>query len=145
MCDRRRCGQSEGGKWGKWGYLRWRAGVLDRTSSQMWDNWNLPIFLLRDGSLTLMYMVSLTVLVMLCDSLPTMEKLSPQDVITSGVGMVIDGGRGPKMFPQPFPKGPYRSLYALLIALQYVTLVPIDYSAFQCDVIPVHGGPPGGS
>ena len=26
------------------------------TSSHMWDNQNLPIFLLRDGSLTLMYM-----------------------------------------------------------------------------------------
>ena len=33
-------------------------------------------FLLRDGSLTLMYMGSLMVIAMLCNSLPTMEKLS---------------------------------------------------------------------
>ena len=57
-------------------YLRWKAGVPCRTSSHMWGTWNLPIFLLRDGSLTLMNIVSLMVLVMLCASLPTMEKLS---------------------------------------------------------------------
>ena len=27
-------------------------------------------------------------------------------VMTCGVGMVIDGGRCPKIFPEPFPKGP---------------------------------------
>ena len=42
--------------------LRWRAGVSCRTSSQIWNSWNLPMFLLRDGSLTLMYMASSIVL-----------------------------------------------------------------------------------
>ena len=36
-----------------------KAGVLSRTLSQKWGSWNLPMFLSRDGSLTLMYMVSL--------------------------------------------------------------------------------------
>ena len=57
------------------GYLKWREGVLNRTSSHMWDNWNLSMFLLRDGSLTLKYIAPLIVLVMLGTSLPTMEKL----------------------------------------------------------------------
>ena len=50
--------------------------VLSMTSYHMLGNWNLPMFLLRDGSLTLMCMASLKDLVMLCASLPTMEKLS---------------------------------------------------------------------
>ena len=58
------------------GYLRWRVGVSCRTSSQMWCNWYLPRFLLRDESLTLMNMASLMVLVTTCTSLPTMEMLS---------------------------------------------------------------------
>ena len=40
------------------------------------DSWNLPMFLLKDGSLTLMYMASFIVLVMLYASLSTMEKFS---------------------------------------------------------------------
>ena len=42
----------------------------------MSDKCNFPIFLLRNGSLTLMYMAHLMVLVISGDSLPTMEKLS---------------------------------------------------------------------
>ena len=52
-------------------YLRLMVGVLNRTLSHMWGNWNLLIFLLRDVSLTLMYMASFTVLVVLCTSVPT--------------------------------------------------------------------------
>ena len=44
--------------------------VLNKTSSHMWDNWYFPMFLPRDGSLTLIYMASLITLVMLWDSLP---------------------------------------------------------------------------
>ena len=57
-------------------YLRWKAAVSCRTSSQMWGSCNLPRFLLRDGSLTLMNIASLMVLVMLCTFKPSMEKLS---------------------------------------------------------------------
>ena len=54
-------------------FLRWGPGVFSRTSWYMWGSWNLPIHLLRNGSLTLMYMVSFMALVLLCTSLPTME------------------------------------------------------------------------
>ena len=57
-------------------YLRWRAWLFSRTSSQMSDRWDLPMFLLRDGSLALMYVVSLILLVVLSTSLPFMETLS---------------------------------------------------------------------
>ena len=44
-------------------YLRWRARVLSRTSSNMLGSWNLPMSLIRNGSLTLMCMASLMFLV----------------------------------------------------------------------------------
>ena len=43
-------------------YLRWRSGVLSKTSYHMWDSWYFQMFLLGDGSLTLMNMASLMVL-----------------------------------------------------------------------------------
>ena len=39
---------------GSWCYLSFSSEVLSRTSSQMWGRWYLPIFLFRDGLLTLM-------------------------------------------------------------------------------------------
>ena len=44
----------------------------------MYGSWNLPIFLLRDGSLTLINIASLMVLAIFWSSLPTMLKL-PRD------------------------------------------------------------------
>ena len=38
---------------GDGGYVRQRAGMLSMTSSHMWGKQNLPMFLLRDGLLTL--------------------------------------------------------------------------------------------
>ena len=55
------------------------------------------------------------------------------------VGMVTDGGRGPEMFLEPFPKGPCTFPFAVLITFQSVTLVPVDYSAFLCDAILILG------
>ena len=52
------------------------AGGSCRTSSYMWRSWNLPHFMLWEGSLTLMNMASLMVIVILSVSLPIMEKLS---------------------------------------------------------------------
>ena len=51
------------------------SGDLTSTSSQICGSWYLPIFLLRDGSLTLISIASLIVLVILWSSLPTMLKL----------------------------------------------------------------------
>ena len=65
-------------KWGMWVHCwgNWEDVTWDReTSLQMWNSWNLPMFLLKNGSLTLMCMASLMVLVMLCTSLSKMENL----------------------------------------------------------------------
>ena len=78
-----------------------------------------------------------------CDvvHLPThYEEVINPDVMTCGVSMVIDGEKSPEMFPKPFLIGPCRFPYVLLIILRSVTLVPVDYSTFQCDVFPVLWG-----
>ena len=56
-------------------YFNFSSEVLTRTSSQTCGRWYLPTFLLRDGSLTLMYRASLIVLIWFKSSLPTMLKL----------------------------------------------------------------------
>ena len=54
--------------------------------------------------------------------------------------MVMDGGRDPEVFPDSFLKGPHGFPYILLIIIQFVTLLPIDYTIFLCDSVPVLGG-----
>ena len=61
------------------------------------------------------------------------------DVMTRDVAMGIYGGRGPKVFLEPFPKGPCRLPYALLITIQFATLIPVDYLTFLCDVLTIGG------
>ena len=62
--------------WCYWHYFSCDSGDLASTSSQICGHWNLPIFLLRDGSLTLMNIASLMFLAILLLSLPTILKLS---------------------------------------------------------------------
>ena len=57
-------------------YLRCWSGVLNKTSSHRWDDCYFPMFLVRDGSLTLMYIAALMVHARVCYSLPRMEELS---------------------------------------------------------------------
>ena len=57
-------------------YLRCSDGVSCSTSCYMWGSWYIPMFLLRDGSFTHMYMIFFILLVTLYDSLPTMVKHS---------------------------------------------------------------------
>ena len=45
------------------------------------------------------------------------EEVAQLDVMISGVGMVIDGERGPEMFLEPFSRGPSRLPFLLLITL----------------------------
>ena len=49
--------------------------LLTRTSSHMWGRWYLPMYLFRDGLLTLMNIDTLISLERFCSSLPTMLKL----------------------------------------------------------------------
>ena len=62
--------------WCYWHYLRCNSGDLASTSSHMCGSWNLPVFLLRDGSFTLIKIASLMFLAILLSSLPTILKLS---------------------------------------------------------------------
>ena len=125
--------------------MRWRAGVSYRTSSQMWGSWNLPMFLLRDRSFTLMYMASLMLLASMCASLPTMEKIVYSDEMTCGVSMVIDGGGNPEMFLEHILKSPCWLTYGLFLTTSLGTLEPIAYPTFLSDLIPVFWGTTGGS
>ena len=56
-------------------YFNFSSEVLTRTSSQTCGRWYLPTFLLRDGSLTLMYRASFIVLIWFKSSLPIILKL----------------------------------------------------------------------
>ena len=58
-----------------WGQFSFNSDVVCRTSSHMWGRWYLPIFLFRDGSLTLMNKASFIALVRFWSSLPTIVKL----------------------------------------------------------------------
>ena len=44
------------------------------------------------------------------------------------------------MFHEHFPKGPCRFPYTHLITIQFVKLVPVNYSTFLFDIIPILGG-----
>ena len=56
-------------------YFIFSSVVLTRTSSHTWGRWYLPMFLFRDGLLTLIYTDSFINLERLCSSLPTILKL----------------------------------------------------------------------
>ena len=60
-------------------YLSWSSGEFTSTSSHMCGNRHLPIFLFRDGSVTLMRIASLMNPAIFWSSLPTLLKL-PMDI-----------------------------------------------------------------
>ena len=80
----------------------------------MCGRWYLPMFLLRDGSLTLIYRASLMVLMRFWLS-PYYFKIFYVDVMTSGVMMVIYGGWGLLVFFEPLSKISGGFPYILLI------------------------------
>ena len=95
----------------------------------MWGRWYLPTFLLRNRSLTLMYKASLMVLVILCASLLTMEKLST----------LIQGGVL-RCSLNLFSKGPCQLNYVLLFTVSMGTLKPVDYPTSLSNLILFLGG-----
>ena len=117
------------------GLFNCRLGVLNKTSSHMWDNWSFPMFLLRDG------IIHPDVHGLLDDSWDVLQLLTQNgevfhpSIMTCNFGMVIDWGRGSEIFFDPFPKGPYKFCYALLITLTPVTLIPVYYCNLLCYVI----------
>ena len=59
-------------------YLNLSSGDLTNTSSHICGSWYLPIFLFRDGSLTLISIAPLMTLAIIWSSLPTMLKFSTE-------------------------------------------------------------------
>ena len=59
------------GHWVKF-YFNFSSELFNRTSSDMCGRWYLPMFLFRDGLLTLIYKASLMVLMRFWPSLPPM-------------------------------------------------------------------------
>ena len=57
-------------------YFEFSSEMLSKTPSHICGRWYLPIFLFRDGLLTLMYRASFMVLMRFWSSLPSMEKSS---------------------------------------------------------------------
>ena len=73
------------------GQFNFNSDVVCRTSSHIWGKWYLPMFLFRDGSLTLMNRASLIALVRFWPSLPTIVKslmlmLWPEMLQLSNIG-----------------------------------------------------------
>ena len=66
-------------------YFSFSSEVLTRTSSQTCGRWYLPTFLLRDGSLTLIYRASFIVLIWFKSSLPIILKQRIQTCDTTSV------------------------------------------------------------
>ena len=57
-------------------YVIFSSGMSNRTSSHICGRWYLPTFLLRDGSLALMYIASFIALLRFWSSFPTILKFS---------------------------------------------------------------------
>ena len=75
QCDQGRCYNLVGRCFSQGSYFNFSSVLLTRTSSHMWGRWYLPMFLFRDGPLTLIYIDSLINLERFCSSLPTILKL----------------------------------------------------------------------
>ena len=111
-------------------HLRWTVVEPCRTSFQMCRSWYFPIFLLKDGSLTQMYMAFLMVLIMPCASLPTMVKQST--LIGCPIAWLCwkkgDGLWGPSQFPD-----------ISLLTFYLDAFVPADYPTLLSTGVLVFG------
>ena len=94
----------------------------------MWGRWYLPMFLFRDGLLTLMYKASLMAFMRFCSSLSTMLKFSIETWVTSGVIMVKYWGGGFEMFLEPLSKCSGWFTNVFIITLHPVTFISVDDS-----------------
>ena len=120
-------------------YFNFSSVLLTRTSSHMWARWYLPIFLFRDGLLTLIYIDSLINLERFCSSLPTILKLLS---VVEWPVMLLWSYIGEGAFRCSFNLSPKCSSclpYVLLITFQPVTSISVNYNTFCGDMIFVFG------
>ena len=107
-------------------YFNLSSEVLNRTSSHMCGRWNLPMFLLRDGLLTLMYSASLIALLRFWSSLPTILKFS---LVTWWPVMLLWSYIGEGAFWCSFnlsPNGSWGFTNVFFMAVNPATLISID-------------------
>ena len=104
--------------------------MLIRTSSHKWGRWYLPMFLFRDGLLTLMNIDSLINLESFCSSLPTMLKFSSE--VVWPVVLLWSCMGGLQMFFVPLSKCSWCFSNILLITFQPITFEPINYTTRGC-------------
>ena len=94
----------------------------------MWGRWYLPMFLFRDGLLTLIYRASLMALMRFCSSLPTMLKFSKETWWPVVVKWSKIGGGGLEMFFEPLSKCSWWFTYIFIITLHPVAFKSVDDS-----------------
>ena len=109
----------------------WCVGVSCSTWSQTCGSWNLPRFLLSEGSLILMYLASLMFLVKPWDSLSTMENQSGLIGCHVGGGMKMNRWWCFKMFLESVPKCPARFTYVFFCAVDMWTFVFVNKPTFS--------------
>ena len=113
-------------------YFSLSSMLLIRTSSQMCGRWYLPMFLLRDGLLTLMYIDSLISLERLCSSLPTILKLFNVMLWPDMLQWSWIGEGGLQMFFVYLSKCSSCLTYVLLITFQPLTFISVDNATLFC-------------
>ena len=96
-------------------YFILSSEMLNRISSHMWGRWCLPIFLFRDGLLTLMYIDSVISLMMFWSSLPTTLKISSVVVWPVVLKWLYMGEGALKVFFKPLSKCSCRLFYVFFI------------------------------
>ena len=106
-----------------------------RTSSHTCGRWYLPMFLFRDGLLTLMNIDSFISLERFCSSLLYYTKVVDVGSVTSGVTVVIDRGGCFKVFFKPISKCSCCLTYILFITFQPVTFKSKDHMTNKSSII----------
>ena len=109
-------------------YFNFSSEVLTRTSSQTCGRWYLPTFLLRDGSLTLMYRASFIVLIWFQVLPPNNFEIIDGNTVTTDVTMVIYGRGGFQVFLEPFSKSSRGLSNIFFITVHPVTMITVDDS-----------------
>ena len=109
--------------------------LLIRTSSHIWGRWYLPMFLFRDGILTLMNIDSFISLERFCSFPAHYAKVIKCGSMTCDVTVVMNWQGGFQMFFKPLSKWSSYLSYVLLITFQPVTFESVDYATLFCYVV----------
>ena len=116
-------------------YFILNSEMLNRASSHMWGIWYLPIFLFRDGLLTLMYIDSFIFLMRFWYSLPTILKFSSVVVWPLVLKWSYIGEGSFRCSLNLSPKCSWRLSYVIFIMFHPVTIVSVYNATFLCYMI----------